>query len=112
MEAGLVERWLCGATIAPDGALIRYRDEQGRVHPWADRRGRWQPEYICNGCALVHHEDVTQLAVGSAPERDLGVVWQLAVRIVSLVSSGGHRSQWQTGAQGYSAPPCAAALWP
>jgi hypothetical protein len=36
------------------GARIRYRDEQGRVHPWADRRGRWQPEYICRACALVY----------------------------------------------------------
>jgi hypothetical protein len=54
MQAELVECWLCEATIAPDGALIRYRDGQGRVHPWADRRGRWQPEYICRACVLVY----------------------------------------------------------
>jgi hypothetical protein len=54
MQAELAECWLCEATIAPDGVLIRYRDEQGRVHPWADRRGRWQPEYICRACALVY----------------------------------------------------------
>ena len=53
MPAELVECWLCEATIAPDEALLRYRDEQGRVHPWADRRGRWQPEYICSACALA-----------------------------------------------------------
>jgi hypothetical protein len=41
MQAELVECWLCEATLAPDGALIRYRDEQGRVHPWADRQGCW-----------------------------------------------------------------------
>jgi hypothetical protein len=54
MQAQLVACWLCEATIAPDGALLRYRDERGRVHPWADRRGRWQPEYICSACALVY----------------------------------------------------------
>ena len=54
MQAELVECWLCEEAIVPDGALIRYRDEQGRVHPWADPRGRWQPEYICRMCALVY----------------------------------------------------------
>jgi len=54
MAAELVECWLCETTIAPDAALIRYRDEQGKVHPWADRRGRWQPEYICQACVLVY----------------------------------------------------------
>ena len=53
MQAELVECWLCEATLAPDGALIRYRDEQGMVHPWADRRGCWPPEYICSACALA-----------------------------------------------------------
>src|ERR671923_2001998 len=53
MQGELVECWLCEAAIVPNGALIRYRDEQGRVHPWADRRGRWQPEYICRACMLV-----------------------------------------------------------
>jgi hypothetical protein len=54
MRAELVECWLCEVTIVPDGARIRYRDEQGRVHPWPDRRGRWAPEYICSACALVY----------------------------------------------------------
>jgi hypothetical protein len=54
MQAELVECWLCEATIAPDRALIRYRDERGRVHPWADRRGRWQPDYIWRACVLVY----------------------------------------------------------
>jgi hypothetical protein len=54
MRAELVECWLCEETIVPDAARIRYRDEQGRVHPWADRRGRWAPEYICSACALVY----------------------------------------------------------
>ena len=54
MQAEVVECWLCEATIPPDAAVLRYRDEQGRVHPWADRRGRWQPEYICSACALVY----------------------------------------------------------
>ena len=53
MQAELVECWLCEATIAPDGALIHYRDEQGRIHPWADRRGRWQPEYTGSRNASV-----------------------------------------------------------
>jgi hypothetical protein len=56
MQAELVECWLCEATIVPDAVLIRYRDEHGRVHPWADRRGRWRPEYICGECALVYRE--------------------------------------------------------
>ena len=54
MQAELVECWLCEAMIAPEGARIRYRDERGRVHPWADRRGRWQPEYICRACMLIY----------------------------------------------------------
>ena len=54
MRAELVECWLCEETIAPEGARIRYRDKRGRVHPWADRRGRWQPEYICRACVLVY----------------------------------------------------------
>ena len=54
MRAELVECWLCEVTIVPDGARIRYRDEQGSVHPWPDRRGRWAPEYICSACALVY----------------------------------------------------------
>jgi putative nucleotidyltransferase with HDIG domain len=53
MQAELVECWLCEEAIVPDGALIRYRDEQGRAHPWADPWGRWQPEYICRACVLV-----------------------------------------------------------
>jgi hypothetical protein len=57
-------------------------------------------------------EGVSQLAVGLAAEGDDGVVGQPAARIISWISSGGHSSQRQTGAQGDSAPPCAAALWP
>jgi hypothetical protein len=56
MQAELVECWLCEEAIVPDGAQIRYRDAQGSVHPWADRRGRWQPEYICRACALVYRD--------------------------------------------------------
>ena len=40
--------------VPEHGARLRYRDEQGRVHPWPDRRGRWTPEYICRACALVY----------------------------------------------------------
>ena len=54
MQAELVECWVCEATIVPDTALIRYRDEHGRVHPWGDSRGRWRPEYICRTCTLVY----------------------------------------------------------
>ena len=63
MQGELVECWLCEAAIVPNGALIRYRDEQGRVHPWADRRGRWQPEYICPACVLVY-PDWTERELG------------------------------------------------
>jgi hypothetical protein len=54
MQAELVECRLCAATIAPDGALMRYRDEQRSGHPWADPRGSWWPEYVCLACAVVY----------------------------------------------------------
>ena len=54
MQVELVECQLCQATIAPDGVLIRYHDEQGSGHPWADPRGPWQPDYVCLACAVVY----------------------------------------------------------
>jgi len=54
MDADTIECWLCEVALPRDVALVRYRDEQWRVHPWPDRRGRWQPEYICPACALVY----------------------------------------------------------
>ena len=56
MHADTIECWLCEAELPRDAALVRYRDEQGSVHPWADRRGRWQPEYLCPECALIYPE--------------------------------------------------------
>jgi hypothetical protein len=56
------------------------------------------------------HEHVAQLTVGLAAEGDDCVVWQLAARIGSWVSSGGHRSPRQTGhratARPLTPPPC------
>jgi hypothetical protein len=54
MHADTIECWLCEVALPRDAALVRYRDAQGGVHPWADRLGRWQPEYICPECALVY----------------------------------------------------------
>ena len=54
MHADTIECWLCEAELPRDAALVRYRDEQGSVHPWPDRRGRWWPEYICPEFALVY----------------------------------------------------------
>jgi hypothetical protein len=54
MHGDMITCWLCEATRPRDAALVRYRDEHGSVHPWPDRLGRWQPEYICPECALVY----------------------------------------------------------
>jgi hypothetical protein len=72
MRAELVECWLCEETIAPEGARIRCRDKRGRVHPWADRRGRWQPEYICRACALVYPDCIPGYAGRARPSDQRG----------------------------------------
>ena len=44
--------WLCRRTLeAGDDSLVRYRDQRGTCHPWADRCGRWRAEYLCRDCA-------------------------------------------------------------
>ena len=54
MHRDMIACWLCEATLPLEAALVRFRDEHGSVHPWPDRLGHWQPEYICPECALVY----------------------------------------------------------
>ena len=54
MHRNMIACWLCEATLPREAALVRFRDEHGSVHPWPDRLGHWQPEYMCPECALVY----------------------------------------------------------
>ena len=54
MYGDMITCWLCEVSLPREAALVRYRDEHGSVHPWPDRLGHWQPEYICPECALVY----------------------------------------------------------